>query len=443
MPGAAAALARLEALSASEGRAYERLAWLTDRIGARLAGSPQAAMAERWAAGVLRADGHEAVRLEPVTVPVWVRGYEHAEIVAPARQPLAVLALGGSIGTPPGGLEAEVVEVDSFAALEALGEGARDRIVLYNRDMGRGMEEGYGRVVALRSRGAAEAAKRGARGMLLRSLGTAAFRLPHTGAMNYEADVPRIPAAAIAEEDADLLHRLLAAGGPVRVRLVLGCEPRPDGQGANVVGDLRGRELPREIVLIGAHLDSWDVGTGAIDDGAGVAIVIEALRLLRRAGLVPRRTVRAVLFANEENGLAGGRAYATDHAAELDAHVVAIESDSGGAAPMGWGVTAGEGGVEQLQGMATLLSGLGAGSVTAGGGGADISRLKPAGVPQIGMRQDTTNYFDFHHTHADTLDKVRPDELQRNALALAAIAWMLAEAAEPLPRLPAGGGDPP
>jgi hypothetical protein len=262
--------------------------------------------------------------------------------------------------------------------------------------------------------------------MLLRSLGTASFRIPHTGAMTYDDKTPRIPAAAIAAEDAELIHRLLASGIPVRAGFTLGCRTLPDVESANVVGELRGSGSPGEIVLIGAHLDSWDLASGAIDDGAGVAIVMESMRLLKSLGLAPRRTIRAVLFTNEENGLRGGKAYAEAHKEDWSRHVAAIESDSGGARPTGFSVKAGPGGVATVAYLASELAGIGAASVTKGGGGADIGPLGAGSVPLLGLRQEGTRYFDYHHTAADTLDKVDPRELDLNVEAMAVMAWELA-----------------
>jgi Zn-dependent M28 family amino/carboxypeptidase len=417
-----------------EGQAWERLAHLTDRIGPRLSGSPGAEAAVRWTAERLAADGL-AVRTEPILVPTWVRGLESAELLAPVAQRLAVTALGGSDPTPEAGIAAEVVEVASFEELAALPEGrVAGRIVLFNRAIADAGFQGYSAVAPLRTRGAVEAAKRGAVAALVRSLGTLSARLPHTGAMSYGAALPRIPAAAIAAEDAELIHRLLAAGDVVRLRLVLGCRTLPDAPSANVVADLPGRERPEEIVLIGAHLDSWDLGTGAIDDGAGVAMVMEALRLLKASGLAPRRTIRGVLFMNEENGLRGGRGYAEAHAAELPRHVAAVEADSGAGALQGIAVTVGEGGLARLRALAPLLRPAGAEPVTSPGGGADIGPLREQGVPVIGMRQDAARYFDWHHTAADTLDKVDRAELARNSAAMAVLAWALAEMEPALPR---------
>jgi hypothetical protein len=432
----AAAAARILGAEVVAGQAFERLRHMTDRIGPRLSGSAAADAAVRWAREQLAADGLDA-RTEPVMVPRWVRGEARAEIVAPIARPLVVLALGGSEPTPPEDVEAEVVVVESFDELRSLGEQrVRGRIVLFNRAMvADSTGEGYGAAAGQRTRGASEAARLGAVAALVRSVGTLAARLPHTGALRYEDGVARIPAAAVTSEDADLIGRLHASGDSVRVRLRLGCRTLPDVESANVVADLRGRERPDEIVLIGAHLDSWDVGQGALDDGAGCAMVMESLRLLRSLDLVPRRTIRGVLFMNEENGLRGGRAYAEAHAGELARHVAAIESDLGAAAPIGFTALTGAGGEDRLREITALLRTLGADAVTPGGtGGADLSPMRPAGVPLLGLRQDATRYFDWHHTEADTLDKVDPRELAHNAAAMAVVAYVLADMPETLAR---------
>ena len=419
---------------------WERLRPLTDSIGARIAGSDAGARAVAWAKREFEKDGL-AVRLEPVMEPVWVRGRESAQIVAPSLQPLAMLGLGRSVGTPSGGITAPVVVVGSFEELSSMGrEKVAGKIVLFDKEIlrngGPDGSRGYGSAAALRTRGASEAARLGAVASLVRSLGTADYRLPHTGAMRYEDGVPRIPSAAIAAEDAELIRRLTTAGQDVQVSLTLTPITHPDAESANVVGELRGRERPEEIVVLACHLDSWDVGTGAIDDGVGCVAVMEALRILRELELRPRRTIRAVLFTNEENGLAGAEDYARRHADELASHVAAIEMDSGAGAPLGFGITAGEGAEVALREMAAPLRALGAGEIRKGGGGADISTLAPAGVPQIGLWQDTTTYFDYHHTHADTLDKVDAGALARSVAALALIGYRLAEAETTLPRIP-------
>jgi len=288
--------------------------------------------------------------------------------------------------------------------------------------------------VGLRYSGAVEAARVGAVGMLIRSLATADLRTPHTGAMEYKPDVPRIPAAAITPEDAETIHRFLASGDEVKVSFTLGCKNLPDAPSANVLADIRGSEKPDEVVIIGGHLDSWDVGTGAQDDGAGVAITMEAMRLIKASGLKPKRTIRAVLFTNEENGLRGGKNYAEVHAAELAGHVAAIESDSGGGRPLGFGVSAGPDAVAIVTKLAEPLARFAADEVIDGGGGADISPMATSGVPQMSLRPDATHYFDIHHTMADTLDKVDPHDLAMNATAMAVMAWSLAELDPPLVR---------
>ncbi len=421
----------------AHGRAYEELLTLADRFGMRLSGSPGYEAAARWAVEEFRRNGADRAWTEKVMVPHWVRGVERGEIVSPAEAPMALTALGMSDPTPAGGVTAEVVEVHDFDELRAAGEKVKGKIVLYNRPIlpDARDEHGYGFVSGLRHGGASEAAKLGAVAMLIRSLGTANFRLPHTGMTHYEDGVPHIAAAAISAEDADRIHRFLAGGEPVRVHLELGCRNLPDVESVNVLAEIRGSERPEEIVLIGAHLDAWDLGSGAIDDAAGCAMILETMRLVKALGLKPHRTIRAVLFANEENGLRGGKAYAEGHKGELARHVAAIEVDSGGSRPLGFGVKAGPGWEEVTREIATGLSAIGADQITAGGGGADISPMAEAGVPMLGERQDTTHYFDYHHSAADTPDKVDPADLAKGTAALAVMACGLADVAGTLPRI--------
>ena len=418
--------------------AYARLRVLTDTIGNRLAGSPAEPRAVAWAKAEFEKDG-VSVHLEPVMVPVWIRGEESAAIVAPVSQPLVILALGGTVGTPPGGITAPVVVVASTEELTAMGaEKVRGKIVLFDHPFVRTGEEfsDYGRAVKYRGQGASDAARLGAVAALVRSVGTSSLRTPHTGAMRYADDAPKIPAAAVTIEDSLLIRRLTDSGLDLMIHLTLGAHAEADREGANVVAEIRGSSKPDEVVLIGGHLDSWDVGTGAIDDGAGCVIVLEAMRVIA-AGPPPARTVRAVLFANEENGLKGGRAYHDAHLAELSKHVAAIESDSGGARATGLSIQSGEGGVEMLTGLLTpLLAPIGAARFRAGHGGADISPLETDGVPMLGLSLESTRYFDWHHTPADTLDKIDPAELQQAAAALAAATWALANAETTLPRVP-------
>ncbi|MEW6074318.1 MAG: M20/M25/M40 family metallo-hydrolase [Planctomycetota bacterium] len=427
--------------SLARGRAYDLLVSLCAAAPHRLAGSPGAARAVEWARERMVEIGLENVRLEPCTVPCWERGsLARLAFTAPARlagEELAVLALGGSVATPPEGLEAEVVLLQRFEGLRALGGGAAGRIVLFDRPLDETQRDpfaGYGGAVDQRARGAVEAARAGGVAALVRSITTRHDDVPHTGAMGYEDGVPRVPAAAVGTRSADRLAALLAAGETVRVRLQLDCAWRDPAPSFNVVGELRGAERPEEIVLLGAHLDAWDVGQGAHDDGAGCVHSLEAVRLLRALGLRPRRTIRVVLFMNEENGLAGGRAYARDHAGEADRHVAALESDRGGFLPRGFTTSAGEAGLAALREAAALLAETGAEKVVPGGGGADIGPLGRLGVPLIGFLPDGQRYFDVHHSAHDTIESVSRRELHLGAAAIAALAWLLADSPAALPR---------
>ncbi len=423
---------------AAGSRASDWVREITDRAGPRLAGSPGDRAAVAVSLEILKAQGFSNVHAEPVTVPVWSREMESGAVVAPVSQTLALAALGGSVATPEGGLEGEVVGLKSFDELEAKKDAVRGRIVFYDVRTERTTDgTGYGTSVVYRSNGPSRAAKYGAAGVLVRSIGTDVNRLPHTGALDYAADQPKIPAAALSIPDADLLARLLERGGPVRVRFTLACGERPDAESANVVGEIPGRERPEEVVLLGAHLDSWDLGRGAIDDGAGCGIVIEAARQIGALPRRPRRTIRVVLFANEENGLAGGKAYARAHEAELVRHAAALEADSGTGRPLGLSWSAGPSASPLFARIAGILALLGAGQLKPEGyGGADVSPLLAAGVPLVGLLQDSSTYFDFHHTANDTFDKIVPKDLDRAAAAAAAAAWCLAETPVLIERVP-------
>ena len=399
---------------------------LADRVGPRLAGSSGAAEAVRWAVEQFQAAG-VPVRTEAVTVTAWTRGEERGEILAGTGHrawPLALTALGGSAPTPAGGIEAEVVEVTSLAALATA--QVQGRIVCFHHQMS--TPEGYGEASELRSFGPAKAAERGAVATMVRSAATSSLRNPHTGVAVFKAGQRAIPAVAIATEDSDALHRWLAAG-PVRVRLVLGCKPGQEVPSANVVGEVRGREKPTEIVLLGAHLDAWDLAVGAQDDGTGVAMVLEAARLIARMRPAPRRTVRFVLFMNEENGSAGSKGYAEAHAGET--HVVALESDSGAGRPTRIGVRAGEGAESFLAPLLRPLTAIGVDPQPrrTDHHGADLGTLaRKRGLPTVHVFQDVTHYFDVHHSAADTLDKIDPVALAQASAATAWLAWALADA---------------
>ena len=435
-PDPSSIAARLTGAALIDGRAFATAASLTDRVGPRLAGSAGAARAVDWAVEEMKRAGLSNVHREPVRVPRWVRGEESVELVSPTAQALHAVALGGSVGTAAGGLTAEVIEVTSLAEARVLGARARGKIVLFNKAMERSRRgfDGYGAVVPMRGSGAVEAARLGAVGALIRSVGTGAYRLPHTGGTRYDEKVAKIPFAAVAAEDADLLHRLLEAGAPVKVTMRLGAKFEGEVESANVVGEVPGSGKSDELVLLGAHLDSWDLGTGAIDDAAGCAMVIEAARLIAALGLHPKRTLRVVLFMNEERGLSGARAYAAQHRSELGRHVAAFEADSGAGRPWGFVVAGGSPSLALVQKLAAPLAALRAADVVAGPeGGADLIPLQAAGVPVLGLGQDLTTYFDWHHTAADTLDKIDPIDLALDSAAVSVIGFALADALERLP----------
>lgn len=412
------------AADAAGARAWERLALLCDEVGSRPAGSAAYREAVEMTSGWLREDG-ASVKIEPVTVPVWIRGEERLDMIRPRSERLPVLALGGSVGTT--GVEGPVKVLSSF---DQLGPEVAGHIVLFDVPMKttEPAVEGYGEAVQYRVHGASRAAPFGAVAVLVRSVTTRSLSTPHTGGTWYQDGVRRIPAAAITPEDASWIHRMVDRGTDVRLRLELGSRDHGTAEDANVIGELRGRERPEEIVLLGAHLDSWDVGQGAHDDGAGVVEVVEALRLVAARGQ-PRRTVRVVLFANEEHGLSGGRAYANAHGREW--HLMALESDLGGGRPLRFESS---GTPEQV----AWLGGLARGILPVGGdgGGADIGPLGAFGTLLVGLLPDDRHYFDVHHTEADTVDKVDPAALGEAATRLAALAWRVAEYPGEAPRGP-------
>jgi carboxypeptidase Q len=421
-------------------RATEWIRSLVDTAGPRLTGSPGDKAAVAWGLETLKKLGFENVRSEKVIAPFWERGVETGEVTAPHPHKVFLTALGGSVGTPGSGLEAEVIEVGSLEDLATRKESdVRGKIVFFNRRMRRTLDgAGYGEAVTVRGGGASRAAKLGAVGVLIRSIGTDSDRTPHTGSLKYEDGIAKIPAAALSNPDADLLERLGREGKPVRVRFTLGCRDRGETESANVVGEIRGRGKPEEIVLLGGHRDSWDLGEGAIDDGAGCGIIIEAARLISGVTPPPRRTIRVVLYANEENGLAGGKAYSAAHEAELSRHVAALEADLGSGRPIGFSWNAGPSAEPLVREIASLLGPLGAGEVqsTASAGGADISSLVLAGIPLFSVRQDASRYFDWHHTANDTFDKIEPESLDRMTAAVATFAYVAASVPDPFERIP-------
>jgi carboxypeptidase Q len=407
--------------------AWERLALLGDTFGTRLSGSQALEDAIQWAVAEMKKDGLENVHTEPVKVPHWVRGHESLEITAPRAVPLAMLGLGNSIGTPPDGIEAEVVVVRSFEELDAAADRVRGRVVLYNVPF-----TNYGETVQFRGAGPSRAAAHGAVAALVRSVGPAGLRLPHTGSLRYTDGAPQIPAAAIATEDADRLQRMQDRGTHTRVRLKMDARFLPDADSFNVIGELRGRERPGEVVVVGGHFDSWDVGTGSTDDGGGCVVTWEALRLMKKLNLRPRRTVRVVLWTNEENGTRGALAYRDRHKDQLADHVLMLESDSGVFRPTGFGFSGSDAARARVTEIAGLLRGIQADRISATGEGADIGPSVQAGnIPAMSLEVDG-NYFLIHHTQADTVDKIDPMDMSRAAAAIAVVAYVIAEMPERL-----------
>jgi carboxypeptidase Q len=422
--------ARLIKAATADDFAWQRLAELTDTFGPRLSGSQNLTRAIRWSAEVMKHDGLDNVHTERVLVPHWIRGYESGEILHPQHDTLSILGLGGTIATPPGGVEGDVLVVTSFDELRGRGGEARGRIVLFNAPF-----TSYGDTVAYRTGGARAAALQGAVAVLVRAVGPIGLRTPHTGAVQYGQGMPPIPAAAISAEDANRLVRLSSRGQRVRLRLTLSGRFEDDAESANVVGEIRGREKPEEIVLLGGHLDSWDVGTGASDDGVGCIITWEAVRLLKKLGIQPRRTVRLVLFTNEENGLRGATAYADQYAEQAHNHVFALESDSGVFAPASLGFSGSPAARALIRDIGTLLAPIGLAEIGVGGGGADVGPIaQAANAPTMAYLGEPQRYFQIHHTPADTVERISPDEVSKAAAAIAVMIYVVAEMPERLPR---------
>jgi carboxypeptidase Q len=413
---------KLTELAQSSDFAWRRLAEVTDTFGPRFSGTEALERAIDWAVAEMKKDGLENVRKEPVMVPKWVRGRESLDLVEPVRQPLAMLGLGNSVGTPAAGLEGEVLVVKDFDELTAKAANAKGRIVLFNA-----VFTNYGATVVYRRNGPSRAAALGATAVIIRSVGPAGLRTPHTGATVYDEAQPKIPAAAISAEDADRFQRLADRGVRIRMKLSMEAHFEADAQSYNVVAEWRGRELPDEIVVVGGHFDSWDVGAGASDDAGGCIVTWEALRLMKSLGLRPRRTVRVVLFTNEENGLRGGNAYRDQHAAELKNHVALLESDGGVFDPDGFGFTGPDDARAAVSAIAGLLKGLGASTVAASGGGADIGPAAEAGKIPMLSHNVKGDYFLIHHTQADTIARITPKQVSDNAAAIAVMAYVLAD----------------
>ncbi len=420
---------RLIDAALADSAAYDRLARLVDGFGHRFSGSASLEPAIDWILAEMEADGLENVRGEPVRVPRWVRGEESARLVEPRAAELPMLGLGGSIGTPAAGITAEVLVVSSFEELEQRAAEAEGRIVLFDVPF-----TSYGRTVRYRTDGAVAAARAGAVASLIRSVGPFSMNTPHTGMMRYREGVERIPHAAITVEDAMMLHRMQDRGQRIVVSLRMEARSEPDVMSRNVVAEIRGRERPEEVVVLGGHIDSWDVGQGAMDDAGGSVAAWEAVRLMKALGLRPRRTVRVVLWTNEENGLRGGTAYRDRHADDLEDHVLAMESDAGVFDPIGFGFTGSDEAYGIVRAVGRLLERIDAGEITRGGGGADIGPIMREGVPGMGLRVDGEKYFWYHHTEADTLDKLDPREVALCTAAMAVMAYVVADLPQTLPR---------
>ena len=412
-----------------DSEAYDRLANLVDRFGHRLSGSESLEHAIDWILEKMEADGLENVRGQKVMVPHWVRGRESLEIVNPRPRTIPMLGLGGSIATPPEGIEAELLVVSSFDDLRDKADQAAGRIVLFNVPF-----TSYGETVRYRGLGAIEASKVGAVASLIRSVTPYSMQTPHTGAMRYDESTPKIPHAAVTIEDAEYFAREQARGIVPRVRLYMEAQTLPDAPSRNVVAELRGTEYPDEVVVMGGHIDSWDVGQGAMDDAGGCVAAWEALRILKELGLRARRTIRVVMWTNEENGLRGGRVYRDSVADAIENHILAIESDAGVFSPTGFGFSGSDAAFDIVTEIGRLLDPIGAGEITRGGGGADIGPLMREGVPGAGLSVDRSRYFWYHHTDADTIDKLDPDEVARSAAALAVLAYVVADMPDRLPR---------
>jgi len=426
--------------------AFRQVAHLANNIGPRLSGSTQAAKAVEYVANELKAIGCE-VQIEKVMVPHWVRGEETAALVqfpgqAPnTTQKIVLCALGDSVATPPDGIQADVAVVRNFEELKSLPrDEVAGKIVLFNYPFDKQMAaEGraggaYGEAVVYRSDGPSAAARQGAVACLIRSVGGAEYRLPHTGQTDYASDAPKIPAGAVTAEDADLIADLVREG-PVKMKLILTPQTLPDVESANVMGDIKGSEHPEQIVIVSGHLDSWDLGTGAIDDAAGVAVSMEAANLIQKLHLKPKRTIRVIAWMNEENGLAGAKQYIKDHAKEMSNHFAAMETDLGAGHPVGINVKGKPEVKKMLAPVAALLQTSGAGVLNlVEHCGSDIGPLEKAGVPAFSPIQDSRFYFNYHHSPADTLDKIVPKELAENSAVVTVLAFALANMETPLPR---------
>lgn len=413
---------RLVTAAIADSVAYNRLAKLTDTFGHRLSGSKSLEDAIDWILAEMKRDGLQNVRGEKAMVPRWVRGQESAVLVSPRQYKLHMLGLGRSIGTPSGGITAPVLVVGSFDELARKRAQAKGRIVLFDAPF-----VSYGETVRYRGASASVAAKAGAVAALIRSIASNSMQNPHTGAMSYDTAAPRIPVAALSVEDAMMLHRMSDRGEKVVVTLKMDARTLPDAPSRNAVAEIIGSEKPDEVVVLGGHIDSWDVGQGAMDDGGGSVAAWEAVRLIKQLGLKPRRTIRVVLWTNEENGSRGALAYRDTHAAELGKHVMAMESDNGVFKPSGYRISGSDSALSIVREIASLLAPIGATSAATGGAEADVEPLLDRGVPAVSLAVDGTRYFSYHHSDADTMDKLNPRDMSECVALMAVMAYVVAD----------------
>jgi carboxypeptidase Q len=421
---------KLIAAAQADQFAWDRVAEITDTYGQRLSGSANLTRAIAWAQEAMTKDGLDNVHTERVMVPRWVRGNESLEIVEPPQHHVPMIGLGGSVATPAAGVEADVMIVSNGDELNKRAAEAKGKIVLFNVPY-----TNYGETVQYRSGGASMAARLGAVAALVRAVGPMGLRTPHTGGMNYADGVAKIPTAAIPAEDANRVQRLINRGLKVRMRLKMEAHFEPDAESFNVVGEIRGSEKPDEIVLVGGHFDSWDPGMGASDDAVGCVVTWEAARLMKKLNIRPKRTVRVVLFTNEENGTRGGNGYRDQHSAEAAQHVLSVESDSGVFAPARIGFTGSDAARKVMSEIMTLLAPLGMAEISGSGGGADIGPISTLGkVPMLAYSGDSNKYFTIHHTPADTIERIEPQEVSKAAAALAAVIYVVADMPQSLPK---------
>jgi carboxypeptidase Q len=415
--------------SLMDSTAYNRLAYICDTFGPRLSGSKNLEKAIDWILKEMKNDGFSNVQGERVKVPVWIRGEESVTLLKPFYKELSILGLGGSVGTRRGGITAEVLVVNDWEELEIVGDNAKGKIVLFNAPF-----VSYGKTVGYRYSGASAAAKQGAVASMIRSIGPWSMNTPHTGVMAYKENIHKIPHVALTMEDAMMLRRIQDRGDKIIVKMSMDAKMVADRWSRNVVGEIKGSEYPDEIIVLGGHIDSWDVGQGAQDDGGGCIAAWEAVRIIKELDLKPKRTIRCVLWTNEENGGKGNKAYRDMHKDELDKHVLAIESDGGVFSPKGFGFSGSESAKLIVEKIHELMKPIGAHTISDGGRAADVTPLNDEGIPVMSLKVDGSKYFWYHHTNADTFDKIDFNEFNRCVAAMAIMAYVVADMDERLPR---------